>query len=77
MKIHMRPLPPAPPPKPPTPSFWLEIQAEELVKTAQQQQTGLKRLYGARKNHQDLGEDTDSEKHALDHPSYLNLDFVV
>ena len=77
MKIHMRPLPPAPPPKPPTPSFWLEMQAEELVKTAQQQQTRLKRLYGARKSHQDLGEDTDSEKHELDHPSRRNLDFIV
>jgi len=78
MKIHMRPpppLPPAPPPKP-LPTFWLETQVEELAKIAQQQ-TRLKKLYGARKRHQNLGEDVDLEKHELDHHSNRNLDFVV
>ena len=57
MKIHMRPLPTmslATPPKPPPTAFQLEIQTEQLIKTAQKQQTRLKKLYGAHKNRRDL-----------------------
>src|SRR5664280_1998911 len=53
MKIHMRlpflPMPPAPPPTALATAIQLEMQAEELTKTAQQQQTRLKKLFGARK----------------------------
>ena|ERR1017187_10193010 len=80
MKIHMRPpLPPmplAPPPKPPPTAFQLGIQAEELTKTAQKQQTRLKKLYDARKNRRDLGDDTDSEKHKRGHRWNQDLDFL-
>jgi hypothetical protein len=81
MKIHMRPplptMPLAPPPKPPPTALQLEIQAEQLIKTAQQQQTRLKKLYGARKNRRDLDEDTDSETHERDHRSNRDLDFLA
>jgi hypothetical protein len=81
MKIHMRPplpaLPPAPPLKPPPTAFQLEMQAEELTKAAQQQQTRLKKLYGARKDPRDLDEDNDSETHKQDHRSNRNLDFLA
>ena len=82
MKIHMRPplppVPPAPPPKTPPTAIQLEMQAEELTKTAQQQQTRLKKLYRARKDGEDLGEDTDSEKHEQDHRSNRNpVDFLA
>ena len=81
MKIHMRPpLPPtplAPPPRPPPTAFQLGIQAEELTKTAQQQQTRLKKLYDARKNRRDLDDDTDSEKHKRGHRWNRDLDFLA
>ncbi len=81
MKIHMRPplppMPPAPPPKPLPTMFSLEMQAEELTRAAQQQQTRLKKLYGARKNRQDLDEDTDLEKHKRDHRQDKDLDFLA
>ncbi len=81
MKIHMRPplppMPPAPPPKPLPTMFSLEMQAEELTRTAQQQQTRLKKLFGARKNRRDLDEDTDSEKHESDRRQNRNLDFLA
>jgi hypothetical protein len=81
MKIHMRPplptVPPTPPPKPPPTAFQLEMQASELIKTAQQQQTRLKKLYGARKNSRDLDEDSDSETHERDHRSNRNLDLLA
>jgi hypothetical protein len=81
MKIHMRtPLPTMPlasPPKPPPTAFQLEIQAEQLIKTAQQLQTRPKQLYGARKNRRDLDEDIDSETHELNHRSNRDLDFLA
>jgi hypothetical protein len=81
MKIHMRPplppLLPAPPPKPPPTVFQLEMQAEELIKTAQQQKGRLKKLHGARKNPRNLDEDTDSETHERDHRSNRNLDLLA
>jgi hypothetical protein len=81
MKIHIRPplpaVPPLPPPKPPLTTFQLEMQAEELTKTAQQQQTRLKKLYGARKDPKDPDEDNDSETHKRDHRSNGNLDFLA
>ncbi|HZL41060.1 MAG TPA: hypothetical protein VFC45_12375 [Pseudolabrys sp.] len=81
MKIHMRsPLlfaPPAPPPKAPPTVFQLELQAEELMTTAQQQRDRLKKLYGARKNPADLDEDADSETHERDRRSNRNLDFIA
>ena len=80
MKIHMRPpfppMPPTPPAPPPT-SSQLEMQAEELTKTAQQQRARLKKLQGARKNPSDLDEDTDLETHKRDHRSNRNLDFLA
>jgi hypothetical protein len=57
--------------------FSLEIQAEELTRTAQQQQTRLKKLYGAHKNREDLDEDTESEKHERDHRQKRDLDFLA
>jgi len=81
MKIHMRPpllfAPPAPPPKAPPTVFQLELQAEELMTTAQQQRDRLKKLYGARKNPADLDEDADSETHERDRRSNRNLDFIA
>jgi hypothetical protein len=81
MKIHMRPpfppMPPTSPPIPPPTAFQLEMQAEELTKTAQQQRARLKRLHGARKNSRDLNEDTDSETPERDHRSNRNLDFLA
>ena len=82
MKIHMRlpflPMPPAPPPTALATAIQLEMQAEELTKTAQQQQTRLKKLFGARKNSRDLDDDTDSEKHEQDHRSNRNpVDFLA
>ena len=81
MKIHMRPplptMPLAPPPKPPPTAFQLGNQAEQLNKTAQQQQTRLKKLYGARKNRRDLDEDPDSETYERDHRSNRDLDFLA
>jgi hypothetical protein len=80
MKIHMRPplppIPPVPPQKPP-PTLWLEMQAEELTKAAQQQQTHLKRLYDKRKNRQDLDDDGDSEEREGNYRSNRNLDLLV
>jgi hypothetical protein len=65
MAQAMRPpfpfMPPAPPLKAPSTSFQLEIKAEELIKTSQQQKGRLKKLYGARENPRDLDEDIDSE----------------
>ena len=81
MKIHMRPplifAPPAPPPKAPPTLFQLEVQAEELIATAQQQKDRLKKLYGARKNPTDPDEDADSETHERDRRSNRNLDFIA
>jgi hypothetical protein len=81
MKVHMRrPLPfmpPAPSLKAPSTAFQLEIKAEELIKTAQQQKARLKKLYGARKNPRDLDEDTDSETQERDPRSNRNLDFLA
>ena len=81
MKIHMRPplppLLPAPPPKPPPTVFQLEMQAEELIKTAQQQKARLKKLCGARKNPRDLDENTDSETQERDPRWSRNLDFLA
>jgi hypothetical protein len=81
MKVHMRrPLPfmpPAPSLKAPSTAFQLEIKAEELIKTAQQQKGRLKKLYGARKNPRDLDEDTDSETQERDPRSNRNLDFLA
>jgi hypothetical protein len=69
--------PPAPPPKAPPTLFQLEVQAEELMTTAQQQKDRLKKLYGGRKNPADLDEDADSETHERDHRSNRNLDFIA
>ena len=81
MKIHMRPplpfMPPASPLKAPSTAFHLEIKAEELIKTAQQQKGRLKKLHGARKNPRNLDEDTDSETHERDHRSNRNLDLLA
>ena len=81
MKIHIRPplllTPPAPPPKPPPTAFQLEMQAEELTMTAQQQRARLKKLHGAQKSRRDLDEDADSETHMRDHRSNRNLDFLA
>lgn len=81
MKVHMRslfpPMPVAPPPKPPATSMQVAMQAEELVKTAQQQQTRLKKLKDARKNRRDLDEDTDSDPNERDHRSNQNFDFLA
>ena len=83
MKVHMRPplppMPPAAPHKPPPTAFQLEMQAEELTKTAQLYQTRMKKLCGARKNRRDLDEDeaTDSENGNRDHRSNRNLDFLT
>ena len=81
MKIHMRlpflPMPPAPPPTALATAIQLEMQAEELTKTAQQQQTRLKKLYDARKNRRDLDDDTDSEKHKRGHRWNRDLDFLA
>ena len=81
MKIHMRPpipfMPPAPLPKAPPTAFQLAMQGEELIKTAQQQRTRLKKLYGAWKNPRDLDEDNDSETDERDRRSKRNLNFLV
>ena len=81
MKIHMRPplppLLPAPPPKPPPTVFQLEMQAEELIKTAQQQKGRLKKLHGARKNPRNLDEDTDSETDKRDRHPKRKLNFLA
>lgn len=83
MKIHMRPpipfLPPAPPPKSAPTAFQLAMQGEELIKTAQQQRTRLKKLYGAWKNPGDLDEDEapDSENCKRNHRSNRKLDFLT
>jgi hypothetical protein len=81
MKIHMRPpllfAPPAPPPKGPPTVFQLEVQAEELVTTAQQQKDRLKKLYGARKNPADSDEDAESDPRERDYRSNRNLDFIA
>jgi hypothetical protein len=81
MKIHIRPplppMPPAPPPKPPVTAFQLEMQAEELTKTLQQQQARLKKLYDGRKSRQDLDEDADSEHHERRPNQNKNLDFLA
>jgi hypothetical protein len=70
-------MPPAPPLKAPSTAFQLEIKAEELIKTAQQQKGHLKKLYGARKNPRDLDEDNDSETQERDPRSNWNLDFLA
>jgi hypothetical protein len=72
-------MPPATPHKPPPTAFQLEMQAEELTKTAQLYQTRMKKLCGARKNRRDLDEDeaTDSENGNRDHRSNRNLDFLT
>ena len=72
------PLPPMPPaPKPPPTAFQLAIQAEEMTQVAQQQQTRLKKLYGARKDRSQSDEDTDSEKDERDRHSNRTLDFLA
>ena len=53
------------------------MQAHELTKTAQQQQTRLKKLYDARKNRRDLDDDTDSEKHKRGHRWNQDLDVLA
>jgi hypothetical protein len=53
------------------------MQAEELIKTAQQQKGRLKKLHGARRNPRGLNEDTDSETHERDHRSNRNLDLLA
>ena len=81
MKIHMRPplplMPLEPPPKALPTAFQLEMQAEVLTKTAQQQQTRLKKLYRERKNPKDLDEDTDSGKRLRDRHPNRNLDLLA
>jgi hypothetical protein len=81
MKIHMRPpipfMPPALPPKAPPTAFQMVMQGEELIKTAQQQRTRLKRLYGALKNPLDLDEDTDSETDKRDRHPKRKLNFLA
>jgi hypothetical protein len=80
MKIHMRPLPPiplAPPPKPPPTSFQLEMQAEDLGMTAQQQQGRLKTLFGAGRIRRDSDEKTESDERAEGYRSNRNLDFLA
>ena len=81
MKIHLRPLlvpmPPAPPPKPPLTAFQLQMQAEELTKTAQRQRGRLNKLFGAQKNPRDFDEDTNSETPERDHRSNRNLDYLA
>ena len=81
MKIHMQPplpfMPSAPPPKAPPTAFQLAMQAEELFKTAQQQRTRLKKLYGAWKNPGDLDEDADLETHERDHHANRNVAFLA
>jgi hypothetical protein len=54
------------------------MQAEELTEAAQQQQTRLKKLYGARKDRTDPDEDTDSEKDDRDrHSRNRRLNFLA
>jgi hypothetical protein len=81
MKIHMRPpiqfMPPAPPPKAPPTAFQLAMQGEELIKTAQQHRTRLKKLYGAWKNPRNLDEDADSETDERDSRPKRNLNFLA
>ena len=81
MRVHTHPPLPlvqlAPPPKPAPTAFQLEMQAEELTRTAQQHQTSLKKLYGARKDRPDLDEDTDSEKDNRDRRPSRNLDLLA
>jgi hypothetical protein len=83
MKIHMRPpLPPilaAPPPKPPPTAIQLEMQAEELIRIAQQQQTFRKKLYGTRRSRADSGEDEESESdgHERKRRSDRDVDFLA
>jgi len=82
MKIHMRlvlpPMPAPPPPKPLQTIFQVEMQAEELIKTAQQQKSRLKKLYAARNKPGDLDEDSDSERREQDHRSKRNaVDFIA
>ena len=81
MKIHMRPpipfMPPAPSPKAPPTVLQLAMQGEELIKTAQQQRTRLKKLYGAWKNPRDLDEDTDSETDERDRHPKWKLNFLA
>jgi hypothetical protein len=81
MKIHMRPpvlpLPPAPQPKAPPTAFQLAMQGEELIKTAQQQRTRLKKLYGAWKSSEDLDDGTDTEADERDRDPKQNLDFLA
>jgi hypothetical protein len=81
MKIHMRPplpyMPPAPPPKAPLTAFQLAMKGEELIKTAQQQRSRLKKLYGAWKKPRDQDEDDDPETDERDRHRKPNLDFLA
>jgi hypothetical protein len=80
MAQAMRPpflfMPPAPPLKAPSTAFQLEIKAEELIKTSQEQKGRLKKLYEARENPRNLDEDPDSETQEPDPRSNRNLDFL-
>jgi len=65
MKIHMRPplpLPPAPLPKQPPPTFWPEMQAEELAIISKKQKARLEKLYSTGKKQKNLSEDADLEE---------------
>lgn len=81
MKIHMRPLSlymPSPQlPKPLPTVVQLQIRAEELTRTAQRQKARLKRLYGPRKEGQELDDDGDPDERQHRSPSNKNLDFLV
>lgn len=79
MKIHMRPPlpPPLPPPPPrlPTPVA-VALKTEELIETAQQQRTRLKKLFGARRDQPGPDEDADEED-AGSSSNRHHLDFLA
>jgi hypothetical protein len=81
MKIHIRPpvppIPYTPIPKAPPTEFWLEMEAEELIKNAQQQRDRLKKLHGAWTNRQNTNEDAESETPEQNQRSQRNLELLV
>ena len=80
MKIHFRPpptLPPAPPPSKPSPNaLQIELQAEALIRTAQQYRTRRSQLFGARRDRRSKDDSADSDQ-PIDQTTRKIVDFVA
>jgi len=81
MKIHMRPLAlymPSPQlPKPMPTTAQLQIRAEELTRTPQQQKARLKRIYDPRNKGEEPDDDGNPSEREHGSSSNKNVDFLA